>query len=762
MIIVERVIVPRNETLGLIIVCILDGSCDQTTTTNDGEKTTNVQSRLQAKLAQLEADESGKFLSVLTHSRSVLEDGYQKALLKAVTAKLFKQELSDKTASQAVKVVPIIGWVDAAASTVKAVDKAPQEIRMASYLTNATAMISLWGTYRVYADEIKSGNVDPAIMGSFINTLGAGQPNDIGGSASAEESPLYQKLIDGKLSTSTKYRCADGGPVPKGQPVCTEEVTGGNLSIVGSLEAIRDSSWFKAINGLAGFWNSTIAKPIRAATKAFSRVGDFLLTHTPGYNQLVSHISSAAQPLADAFVNKLVPSPFGNVRGSDSPSNDSSAPVLTLMDKLASPVYAADEGGSDSGYMSGGRVFNLIAGGADASGNEYAHNGLGAKTLTPEQSAAIINEQLDNEYQQYKSQPLLTRLFDTNSEYSPVSKLALAMPATKADMLRSIGSILTNPIAKLSSVFGSLFSPHRAFAAASAAPDPFGIPQYGYPSGDATLAEANKDPENYWSKNCSSDGTTIDWKKPVNAKWQDAGLKADETSSTGMPENASTNPCLLLQATVGSAGGLFDESLVAQDQPGALPDTSTGSGLTGTSDTTSTAEANIDMAHIYDSSTSVACAPGTNDLGTQDGYYQGRKVPIKACAIPGLPSGGEESNGGYGVSGANGLAIVNSRVSGAVLAMVQAAKKDGVSLAANSSFRTMAHQEALCPCDGVHVARPGTSNHQMGLAIDFSTLPSTPGPVSGNAFWNWLSANAAKYGYKNYPAEAWHWSPTGN
>jgi hypothetical protein len=178
------------------------------------------------------------------------------------------------------------------------------------------------------------------------------------------------------------------------------------------------------------------------------------------------------------------------------------------------------------------------------------------------------------------------------------------------------------------------------------------------------------------------------------------------------------------------------------------PDTSTA--------TTETAGATIDMAHLYDPSVSVACDPNTKDLGVQDGYTDGHKVKIRICAVPNLPSSGEESNNGYGVSGAGGSAVVNSRVSGAVFAMVDAAKKDGVNLTAGSSFRTMEHQQALCPCDGVSVAHPGYSNHQMGVAIDFSI------DTQSGQFWDWLSNNAADFGYKNYPAEAWHWSPTGH
>ncbi len=56
-------------------------------------------------------------------------------------------------------------------------------------------------------------------------------------------------------------------------------------------------------------------------------------------------------------------------------------------------------------------------------------------------------------------------------------------------------------------------------------------------------------------------------------------------------------------------------------------------------------------------------------------------------------------------------------------------------------------------------ARPGRSQHELGLAIDFTENGSilnrsSPGFV-------WLRANAARYGLKNLPSEPWHWSTTG-
>lgn len=57
-------------------------------------------------------------------------------------------------------------------------------------------------------------------------------------------------------------------------------------------------------------------------------------------------------------------------------------------------------------------------------------------------------------------------------------------------------------------------------------------------------------------------------------------------------------------------------------------------------------------------------------------------------------------------------------------------------------------------------ARPGTSMHERGLAIDFTYNGRIIGSRSGAA-WSWLSANAANYGLYNLPSEPWHWSTNG-
>ncbi len=58
-------------------------------------------------------------------------------------------------------------------------------------------------------------------------------------------------------------------------------------------------------------------------------------------------------------------------------------------------------------------------------------------------------------------------------------------------------------------------------------------------------------------------------------------------------------------------------------------------------------------------------------------------------------------------------------------------------------------------------ARPGRSQHELGLAIDFTYNGSSIGTRSSPGY-QWLAAHAATYGLYNLPSEPWHWSVNGN
>jgi hypothetical protein len=58
-------------------------------------------------------------------------------------------------------------------------------------------------------------------------------------------------------------------------------------------------------------------------------------------------------------------------------------------------------------------------------------------------------------------------------------------------------------------------------------------------------------------------------------------------------------------------------------------------------------------------------------------------------------------------------------------------------------------------------AKPGTSMHERGLAIDFTC--GGGGTLSaGSPCHSWLRLNAANYGFINWPVEPWHWSTNGH
>lgn len=115
---------------------------------------------------------------------------------------------------------------------------------------------------------------------------------------------------------------------------------------------------------------------------------------------------------------------------------------------------------------------------------------------------------------------------------------------------------------------------------------------------------------------------------------------------------------------------------------------------------------------------------------------------------------------------------VNCGIAEKVNRMVSAAAADGVRLSGHS-FRNPSEQIALrkSNCGGsdhytVYVkspshcspatARPGSSMHERGLAIDFESCSST-----GTACHQWMKRNGAAYGFFNLPGEPWHWSTNG-
>ena len=117
---------------------------------------------------------------------------------------------------------------------------------------------------------------------------------------------------------------------------------------------------------------------------------------------------------------------------------------------------------------------------------------------------------------------------------------------------------------------------------------------------------------------------------------------------------------------------------------------------------------------------------------------------------------------------------VSASIAGNVQALLAAAAADGINFG-GGGYRDPAGQIAVrksnCGSSSYAIyqeppgscspptARPGTSMHERGLAIDFTQGGSTL--TRGSSGFAWMQAHAAGFGLHNLPSEPWHWSTTG-
>jgi len=147
--------------------------------------------------------------------------------------------------------------------------------------------------------------------------------------------------------------------------------------------------------------------------------------------------------------------------------------------------------------------------------------------------------------------------------------------------------------------------------------------------------------------------------------------------------------------------------------------------------------------------------------------------------VPEPPSGGGGDvavppSNSVGLTTVGGITVASS-IAGQLQSLLNAASADGLQLG-GSGYRDPSEQVALrqahCGSSNYAIyqmspsecspptARPGTSMHEQGLAIDFTEGGSVLSRSS--AGFGWLSGNAARFGFFNLPSEPWHWSTNGN
>ena len=158
-------------------------------------------------------------------------------------------------------------------------------------------------------------------------------------------------------------------------------------------------------------------------------------------------------------------------------------------------------------------------------------------------------------------------------------------------------------------------------------------------------------------------------------------------------------------------------------------------------------------------------ASKVHDLDKGCGYKDGQETDVPE---------GDIGEGGHRISAAGAEQYK---------AMKAAAASDGVTLKANSSFRSLTTSGTTKACGGEEhsgcielyvdyrigsgingrneAATPGNSNHCFGNAIDFKDIPKKPSDAEGNKAFEWLRVHAADYHFENYAPEGWHWNYVG-
>ena len=408
------------------------------------------------------------------------DQGFQSWLITYVLTEI---GVDQGVAEGATDAIPVVGWINISATIVGYANKLPK-LEKLRYIVNGAAAVSIFMMYRTYADEMHTGHLTSTEYGSMIGSLGQGDSSntkdpEVGGTASAEGTPLYQNLIENQTTTQSDphYLCNNGKPVPTGKLICPEESLAGKnsyLQIFGDILNVGGG----IIPKLAQAWNSSVGwllnifgNAINDVLGSLFKAGESALlssckTSTPSNSAICQAYGAATKGMADleqAVIGMVIPNPF-------------------------------------SSNMSGGRTFDMMAAGADVSGNDYAHNGLGGKVLTPSQVADITNQQDQQAKQDLTRQSLFAQIFNTSSPYSLISKLAMETPISVRAAENSVASFLSNPFAPLIHNFSSILT-GKVDASVPAQSDPFGVAQYGYTQSDI---DQIGDSQTYWNQHCNS------------------------------------------------------------------------------------------------------------------------------------------------------------------------------------------------------------------------------------------------------------------
>ncbi|HEV7454148.1 MAG TPA: hypothetical protein VGO07_02710 [Candidatus Saccharimonadales bacterium] len=552
----QKVLLPKSEIYSLAFTCLFAGNaCDPNAPTVDpstGEYKTKFDQDIGSRMDVLRAAESGsiKLEKAQVATKELREKGIERYLVEKLASTVIGKLGGGEAAKQgAAKVaglsVPGLNIVLSVSSIISALSSIGPLIKTTNSALQTFSSAKVFGMDVTQKDEIQSGNVDAAIVGSFNDSFTKGQELQADGKtmggAGAGATPLYNAVINDGGQTQTAflnglfgaktyaasndtknenaYKCPVSGRIldPSGKDgnlICPEQSLKYATFISGAFGSIANFLNLPGINVITGIANKI--------TSISGAVGDFfsgpivdLVQKIPGYDSVVKTLTDTAAPLFDSLRKYVYPDWINdNMSG-------------------ATHFVASDMGG------------RVVA-------NKYGEDVLRGQPLTPEQQYAIETDVNSMDELQFKNKSMYARIFDKEDTHSFVTRLSLAMPTDiRSNTGGFFASLLSDPFGKLMRGFGAIFSGQKAFAAPpKILADPFGITHYGFPLSSPVFHE---DPEAFSDKQCADQTHSQNWNAHVTVN-----------PDTGIAEHQVQDPCGILDEGVQLGGGLYDSSLVGQ------------------------------------------------------------------------------------------------------------------------------------------------------------------------------------------------------
>lgn len=659
--------------------------------------TRNVHTYVRGKIAEAAArlfdDEFAE--KILRAFDGALDKGVTRFIMEEAMKKLFEwfgKELSSKAAGSIVGVFLIMKAIGKLAN---AITKLPKILRLKNMMMMALAT----STFMVMINEFRRGTMPIADFGAMLSTF-----IGMGGSR------IFASMFIGADSSTAK----DGQPYS-----CNNAEDGGISGTISNFiaPAEMESGDLTCKSFMLNFTPNFVKNPLlQTAASAYEAA-----MAIPG----VSLVESAIDKL-EGFASSIIGAIAGVIPGVEELQaylSNALEPIMSNILGAISPSIVTDvfSGVTSRLAPQGARVFDALAGGS-SSINQYItpRDELGGGALSSGQQAELDREIAAQQAQDIQYASFYDRFF--NMDYtSGIGPSLLTQVAASAPANYTLASFL-NPMNNLSLAFNQASGTATYADSTSVArtiSSAFAVPVRGFSSTYIdSIAKGDTEIPDPDSPECQREITI--WKEQIEDRTDSTVDGEADDLGFGIPDG--TSPCLLAQASLkvlttnGTKTDDFPQNTSGQAD-------SSGGGSTGD--------------------------PSNPD---KPGSGQCPNVPVTR------PNEGKMNDVLIQV-------VPGTRIDHRAdlcldaLAMIQAAAADGVVLN-GGGFRTYDEQVVLynkyLNGTGNLAARPGTSNHETGEAIDFENCGSR-----STACYKWLAAHAAEYGYYNLPSESWHWSRTG-